>query len=240
LIVLAVVTGVVAAADAGSSLSYVEVALTFAKAAGFLVGSLAIGMWVTPRLLGLASSLRGPQVLLAIGLAACFLLSWAAHAIGLAPIVGAFAAGLIFESTHYERFVARGEHALDQTIHPIAGFLVPVFFVLMGMHTDLLAFLQPGVLGLAAALTVAAILGKQACSLGVTGAVADRLSVGFGMIPRGEVGLIFASIGLGLTVKGERIVDDAIYSAIVIMVVVTTLVTPPALKWSLARADRRT
>jgi Kef-type K+ transport system membrane component KefB len=134
--------------------------------------------------------------------------------------------------------VDRGEHPLEELIQPIGSFLVPVFFVLMGMHTDLRAFADPAVLGLAAALTVAAIVGKQACSLGVPRGKGDRLSIGIGMIPRGEVGLIFASMGLGLSVRGERIVDAAIYSAIVIMVVVTTLVTPPALKWSFARRGR--
>jgi len=153
---------------------------------------------------------------------------------GLAPIVGAFAAGLILENAHYKGFLDKGESALEESIQPISAFLVPVFFVLMGMHTDLRAFADPAVLGLAAALTIAAILGKQACSLGVRGG-ADRLAIGIGMIPRGEVGLIFAGIGLTLSVHGEKIVDAAIYSAIVIMVIVTTLVTPPALKWSLAR-----
>jgi Kef-type K+ transport system membrane component KefB len=95
------------------------------------------------------------------------------------------------------------------------------------------------VLGLAALLTVAAIVGKQACSLGALDRSLDRLSIGIGMIPRGEVGLIFANIGLGLSVGGQRIVDDGVYSAIVIMVIVTTMATPPALRWSLARGTRR-
>lgn len=88
---------------------------------------------------------------------------------------------------------------------------------------------------LAAALTVVAIAGKQACSLGVLGKGADRLSVGLGVIPRGEVGLIFANVGLALTVGGRRVVDEATFSAVVVMVTVTTVVTPPALKWSLGR-----
>ena len=172
------------------------------------------------------------------GLAFCFLLSWLASAIGLAPIVGAFAAGLILEEVHYRDFTDRGEHELEELIQPISAFLVPVFFVLMGMRTDLASFAQPGVLGLAAALTVAAIVGKQACSFGVLGKGIDRLSVGIGMIPRGEVGLIFANIGLTLTIGGERIVDAAAYSAVVVMVIVTTMVTPPALKWSLGRKEK--
>ncbi|MBI5543402.1 MAG: cation:proton antiporter, partial [Deltaproteobacteria bacterium] len=97
---------------------------------------------------------------------------------------------------------------------------------------------QPGVLGLAGALTAAAILGKQACSLGVLGKGVDRLTVGLGMIPRGEVGLIFANIGLGLSVGGQRIISEATFSAVVVMVIVTTMVTPPALKWSLGRISR--
>ena len=103
------------------------------------------------------------------------------------------------------------------------------------MRTELQSFAQPGVLGLAAALTFVAILGKQACSLGVIGKRVDRLTVGIGMVPRGEVGLIFANIGLALSVAGRRIIDGPTFSAVVVMVIVTTMVTPPALKWSLGR-----
>ena len=103
----------------------------------------------------------------------------------------------------------------------------------MGMRVDLGALVRPEILGLAAVLTLAAIIGKQACALGAVGSKLDGLSIGIGMIPRGEVGLIFASIGLTLVVRGEHIIDAATYSAVVIMVMVTTLVTPPLLKWSL-------
>ena len=93
----------------------------------------------------------------------------------------------------------------------------------MGVRTDLRAFTQPGVLGLAAALTVAAIAGKQLCSLGVTGRPGlDRLSIGIGMIPRGEVGLIFANIGMTLMIAGEPVVNQNVFSAVVVMVIATT------------------
>jgi Kef-type K+ transport system membrane component KefB len=200
-----------------------------------LVGSLALGVWLSPKLFHLASHLRSRGVLLATGLSFCFLLSWLAGLVGLAPIVGAFAAGLILEDLHYKDFVDRGEHTLEELVHPIAGFLVPVFFVLMGMRTDLRAFADPSVLVLAGVLIIAAVLGKQACSLGVSGRF-DRLSVGIGMVPRGEVGLIFANVGLSLTLAGKPVIDGALYSAIVVMVIVTTLLTPPALKWSLLRS----
>jgi Kef-type K+ transport system membrane component KefB len=190
---------------------------------------------VSPRLFALASKLEANHVLLAVGLTWCFLLAWAANAIGLAPIVGAFAAGLILEDLHYRDFTERGERTLHDLIDPIASFLVPVFFVLMGIRTDLSVFAQPGVLGLAAALTAAAIVGKQLCAFGVLGKGLDRLSVGIGMIPRGEVGLIFANIGLTLVVAGQRVVDQSVFSAVVVMVITTTVITPPALKWSFER-----
>lgn len=123
-------------------------------------------------------------------------------------------------------------------MHPISTFLVPVFFVVMGMRVDLSAFVRFDVLGLAVLLTAAAILGKQLCSLGALGQRLDRLSIGIGMIPRGEVGLIFANIGLSLTVAGQRVIDERTFSAVVIMVIVTTMATPPALRWSLARHAR--
>jgi Kef-type K+ transport system membrane component KefB len=235
LVILAVVTGIITAADRGGALAPIDVFWTLGKAAGFLVLAIGLGLRFSPWLFSVASRLRAHGVLLAVSLSFCFLLAWFSSLIGLAPIVGAFAAGLVLENTHYRDFIDRGERSLEDLIHPIASFLVPIFFVLMGIRTDLRSFAQPGVLGLAAALTVVAILGKQACAFGVIGKGIDRLTVGIGMIPRGEVGLIFANIGLTLSVGGQRIIDEATFSAVVVMVIVTTMVTPPALKWSMER-----
>jgi Kef-type K+ transport system membrane component KefB len=209
-----------------------------AEAVIFLFGALAIGTLVSPRLFRLVSRLPGTGALLTTALVCCFALASLASTIGLAPIVGAYAAGLILEETHYREFTERGEHRLEELVRPISILLVPLFFVLMGMRVDLHAFARPGAIGLAALLTVAAIVGKQVCALGGLGSTLDKITIGIGMIPRGEVGLIFANIGLGLVVHGERIVDDHIYSAVVIAVMVTTLVTPPALKWRLSRTSR--
>ena len=242
LVILSFVTGLIAAANAGTSLSYASIGMIVVKASVFLFGSLVIGAWLTPLLFRAALRLRSPAVLLTLGLAFCFVLAYLSQVIGLAPIVGAFAAGLILEPVHYRDFVTRGEHPLEESVAPIASFLVPVFFVVMGMRVDASTFAHAETLGLAAVLSLAAIVGKQACSLGagaIDGKKLDRLSIGIGMIPRGEVGLIFASIGAGLTLGGERIVDGALYSALVIMVILTTLVTPPALKWSLSRKKSR-
>jgi Kef-type K+ transport system membrane component KefB len=176
-------------------------------------------------------------VLLAFSLAFCFMLAWAAAGVGLAPIVGAFAAGLVLDKAHFEIFNSRGEQ-LQDLLAPVSATLVPVFFVLMGMKVDLSAFARWELLGFAAALTVAAVVGKQVCALAVAERGVNRLSVGLGMIPRGEVGLIFAGIGASLTLPNasgvaEPVVGPATFGAVVIMVIVTTLATPPALKWSL-------
>src|SRR6266851_1852250 len=194
LLVLAVVAAVATAADRGKALPGIEIGVTVSKAVVFVVGAIALGRLLSPRLFRIA-------------------------------------ARLVLEEVHSREFTGRGERALDQLIEPIAHFLVPIFFVLMGVRTDLFALAKPQLLGLAAALTLAAIVGKQICGLAVLEKGVDRVFVGLGMIPRGEVGLVVASIGQGLTVRGEPMIDSATFSAVVIMVMVTTLLTPPLLKW---------
>jgi Na+:H+ antiporter len=244
LVILAVVSGVITSADRGQSMSYGAIGVVVGTAFAFLVTALALGVALSRRIFNIAARLRGSGVLLATALIFCFGLAYLASLVGLAPIVGAYAAGLILEEAHFRAFVDRGEQQIEQLLHPISAFLVPVFFVFMGMHVDLSAFARVDVLGLSAILTLAAIAGKQACSLGALGQRLDLVSIGIGMIPRGEVGLIFANIGLSLHVAGQRVVDEGVFSAVVIMVIVTTIVTPPALKWSLTRlpserADRQ-
>jgi Kef-type K+ transport system membrane component KefB len=235
LVILAVVGGLIQAADTGGSASFGDIGLVVSKAVVFLFGALWLGTIVSPRLFGLTARLRGGSLLLVTALVFCFLLAAGAAAIGLAPIVGAYAAGLILERVHYREFSERGEQELEHLIHPISGFLVPIFFVMMGLKVELAGMFDARQLGLALVMIVAAVLGKQACSLGGLRSTLDKLTIGIGMIPRGEVGLIFANLGLGLTIHGERIVDQAMFSTVVLMVLVTTVITPPALKWSLGR-----
>lgn len=231
LIVLAVVTGVIAAADAGSSMSYGSMAVIAGKAVGFLFGAVLIGVWLAPRAVNWASRFRTKGAGLAVSLTMCFVTAYLAHLIGLAPIIGAFAAGLVLETGHYHSFVERGGMAIESLLHPLIQALVPVFFVLMGMHTDLRSFAEPGVIGLAAVLTLVAVLGKLGAGLGAGGGI-NRWAIGIGMVPRGEVGLIFANIGLGLSIGGAAVITPTLYSAVVIMVILTTMVTPPGLKWA--------
>ena len=220
LVILAVVSGVITAAGTGKAFTLGQAGIILVKSLLFLFGALTLGLMLSPRVFRFAARLKGPGVLIAVALSFCFALSYLAAVIGLAPIVGAYAAGLVLEKAHFQDFLGRGERPLEELIAPISSFLVPIFFVLMGMRVQLQAFGQPGVLGLAGLLTLAAIVGKQTCSLGAIGKGLDRLTIGLGMIPRGEVGLIFANVGLGLTVAGERVVDESIFSAVVIMVII--------------------
>ena len=239
LVILAVVSGTIQASNTGGSLAVADVALIIGKSLAFLVGSILIGGWLSKRVFRLASVLQVKGVLLALALGACFLLSYLADRIGLATIVGAFAAGLILDEVRYRDLGARTKHSIEELIQPISAFLVPVFFILMGARVDLTSFAQVDILGFAALLTVAAILGKMICAAGVLEKGMDRTSVAVGMVPRGEVGLIFAGIGAQLVLHGERVISPPIFAAVVVMVIVTTLVTPPALKITLARGERR-
>jgi Kef-type K+ transport system membrane component KefB len=205
------------------------------KTVGFLTLAVVLGAWLTPVWFRRAARLRTRSALLAVGLRFCFVLAWAASAIGLAPLIGAFAAGLVLEDTHSESFVRRGERSLGELLEPMTSFLVPLFFVLVGLRTNLALFVNPGVAALAGALFVAAVFGKLACAVGVLQKGANRLSVALGMMPRGEVTLVFAALGRTLAAGGTALLDERGYAALVAVVILTTLATPPALKWSLVR-----
>jgi Kef-type K+ transport system membrane component KefB len=241
LLILAVVAGAIRASAAGGTLAFIDVGLIALKSVAFLVGAILVGHFVVPHLFRGVGRFESRGVLLTTSLAFCFFLAWVAAGVGLAPIVGAFAAGLVLDEAHLETFNRRGETKLEDLLAPVSAVLVPVFFVQMGMRVDLSAFARWELLGLAAALTAVAIIGKQVCSLAVVERGVNRLSIGLGMIPRGEVGLIFAGIGASLTLPNahgvpEPVIGPPVFGAVVIMVIITTLLTPPALKWSLSRS----
>lgn len=248
LVLLAVVSGLVQA----GSVSPGEVLRIIASAAIFLAGSIGIGRLLSPHLSRRLAGLdAGHSMLFALVLATGLFLAWLAHAVGLAPIIGAFAAGLIFEPVFLRDFAIpeivreatplleemdRGERSglvdlflrhtqkqHEHMIEPIGYFFVPVFFVLTGMHVDLRAMADPQVLLTALGITALAVAGKV-----VSGFAAGRGTspwiIGWGMVPRGEVGLIFAMVG-----KNLGVVSESTFSVIVIMVILTTLLTPPIL-----------
>jgi Kef-type K+ transport system membrane component KefB len=234
LIVLAVVSGVIAAAATGAALAPGAVLWIVGKAMLFLGGAVWLGGLLSPRLFRVALALPSGHVAGAVALVWCLVCSWLAALAGLAPIVGAFAAGLVLHEEHAASHVERGESTLEHGLAPLAAFLIPVFFVRMGMLVDLGAFASWSVLGLALLLTGAAVLGKQVCGIFAPQGTSP-LVIGLGMMPRGEVGLIFAGIGATLVLDGRPVVDAATYAAAVFMVMATTVATPPLLVWALRR-----
>ena len=232
LVILAIITGIISSVNAGSDgISSFKVLLIIAKAFAFIFGSLLIGGVVAPKLYGVAAKMRGSGLLISFSLIFCFGFAFVAKLIDLAPIVGAFAAGLILEDVHYKDLTSKGETELRELLKPIAAFLVPIFFVYMGLRVDIKSFANISIIWFALSLTIVAIIGKQLCSLGaIFEKNLNKWVIGLGMIPRGEVGLIFAGIGAKLMINGERVIDANTFSAVIIMVILTTLVTPPVLK----------
>jgi Kef-type K+ transport system membrane component KefB len=232
LILLAVVKGIVIGTQTGDNISLLEIAAITGKAFLFLLGAVMLGRPASRVLFKVATTLRARGVLVAISLGFCFAVAGLAQLAGLDAIVGAFAAGLVLETVAYEDLETREAHGLEDQLGQIAQFLVPVFFVYVGTRVDLGALGSASTLFLAAMLTIAAVIGKQACSLAAVGDGVNRIGVGLGMIPRGEVGLIFATVGIQVGV-----VSQSTYASIVVMVMVTTMVTPPILAWWLRRHE---
>ena len=248
LVILAVVSSLVQI----GTVSAVEVLWIIAKAVLFLGGSIWLGRLIAPHSSRWLARLdSGPSMLFAQVLATGLFLAWLAHAVGLAPIIGAFAAGLLFEPVFLKDFetpkvvqeiepllpdqvpglrdkvravlVRHTRHQHEHLIEPIGYFFVPVFFVLTGMQVDLRTLSDPQVVFVALGLTSAAVVGKLAAGF-FAGKGKNAWIVGWGMVPRGEVGLIFAMVGKQLGVMSE-----GMFSVIVIMVILTTLLTPPML-----------
>ena len=231
LIMLAVVSGVIVSGEVEVGRVLWNILLSVA----FLGGAVYLG----PHLLRYAIRVLGRLDLVEAKIFTSFLfvmvLAWIANLAGLATIVGAFTAGLILHDSYFQDVFGKEQQiTIKDLIQPLEVILVPIFFVLMGIQVKLEKLLSPDVLILGGGLILAAILGKLVAGLGGSRG-ARRLAIGFGMMPRGEVGLIFASIG-----KTLGVMSDALFSSIVVMVIVTTLLAPGLLKWSLrgARIDR--
>ncbi|MEK6974899.1 MAG: cation:proton antiporter [Candidatus Thermoplasmatota archaeon] len=217
LIILAVVAALIEGALGGASIGPWEIARITGSAVLFLVVAVVVGLRLVPKAFdALVDRFRiaGFPVALAFGFA--LLMSYAASLAGLADIVGAFSAGLLLAQT-------RHAHQIFEAIKPIGALLIGFFFVTIGMRIDFHAFQTDAapILGAGLALTALAVAAKLACGLGVVRKQAQRLPVGVGMVPRGEVGLIFASLGLATGLLGP-----ALYATIVLVMLLTTFVTP--------------
>lgn len=246
LLILAVISAIVAV----GSITFLQVGIISLKAIFFLIISVAVGLLIAPHMGKLFSKIQaGAGTKTGLALTFCFTFAYLASLVGLAPIVGAFAAGLVLDSVHFKWFKSHSlvskirkinknlkdlkakakikkeidlfhKRHVEELIEDIAYFVVPIFFVYTGMQVDVSTFADPKILLMALGFTVVAFIGKLVSGL-VAGKGVNKWVIGFGMIPRGEVGLIFASVGMGLGV-----VTAPIYSVIVIMVIVTTLIPP--------------
>ena len=217
LVVLAVVSGLAVT----GSISFFSIATIVGKATLFLVGSLSMGIWLTPKLVRHLASVGVQNLKLLFGVSFALVLAWLANLAELATIVGAFAAGMVLNS-FFDREV--GGASLHELLSPIESLLVPLFFVWMGIQVKLETMASKDVVVAGLALTLVAILGKVAAGWGCPPSL-NRLAVGFGMMPRGEVGLIFAGIG-----RGIGVVDEGLFSAVVLLVMVTTVLAPILLR----------
>jgi len=236
LMVLAVVAGMVAAVTSGGpGLSVLAVVGILVRAIIFLGIAVGIGVFFSAQIVRLVARTRHPEIMLVFGLGLCFTLAFAAEVVGLAGIIGAFAAGLMLDPYGKGVRVTEEKATLSELLHPLSSLFVPLFFVLIGMQVHLGSLASPVVFGFGIVLTICALVGKLACALGVVGRGVNRLAVAIGMIPRGEVGLIFAGIGTSLTIGGEPILSQGVFSAVVMMVLVTTLVAPVGLRWAFER-----
>ena len=238
MIVLAIVQGMVESGE----LSIGSIARITLQAVVFVLAIIAVCKWVVPRIYDYfqarkrAAEAKGRVPykgnMLVLAIIVCLAMSAFAEYIGLAAIIGAFLAGMLFADHAWE-------WELEHKIDAITTFLLPFFFLNVGMQVDLGSLTSSSVVVLAAAAIVLALISKYiGCGLGakIGDPSLDRQSfniIGVGMMPRGEVGIIIASIGLGITVMGpeglERAMSEELYTVVVLMSVITTIVAPPIL-----------
>lgn len=219
LVTLSVIVGL---AESGT-VSWLDVGRTAALSMLFLVLAILVGIRYAHLFSRLVNRMQTRGRLVIAALTFTLLLGYAAEVMQIAPLVGAFAAGLVLARTELQGHIG-------ERIKPVTDVFVPIFFVLVGAAVDL-SYLNPfrpenwPILLLAGGLALAAVTGKLAAGLGTVGGTINRWAVGVGMLPRGEVGLIFASVGLsrGIIAEGE-------YGALLIVVVLTTLLSPLLLK----------
>ncbi len=226
-----IVLSVVISLAMSGTVSWLEVGWTAGLAVFLLAAAILVGTRYAHRFSRLLSLMHVRGSLIVASVTFALTLGYLAGLLHLAPLIGAFAAGLVLARTEHQAHIG-------DAIKPVADVFVPIFFVLVGMAVDLrrLNPLQEEnwpVLFLAGGLGIVAVLGKLAAGLGVAGGKADRWVVGIGMLPRGEVGLIFAGTGLA-----QRIIGEGEYGAILLVVALTTFLAPVLLKWRCCQAAR--
>ncbi|HET6761841.1 MAG TPA: cation:proton antiporter [Gemmatimonadaceae bacterium] len=213
LIVLSVVTSIVL----GGSWTVAGVVRTTVIAVGFIVVALTVGRFLARPVFSSIETIRAPGTLAVLALAFAFLLSSLAATSGSAMILGAFAAGLILNGT-----AERAE--IERATTTIGHLLVPIFFASVGAAVELSAFRESETLAVAGLLIGVGVLGKFVAGYAPWWFRGNKRLIGVAMIPRGEVGLIFAQMGLA-----TRAISPSLFSALTLMVLVTTFLAPPLL-----------
>lgn len=208
---------------AGGELTFLGVTKIVLIAFGFVLLAIVIGSKLAPMLIRAIDRIEMRRGLFFAAIVFAFLLAWLAQQVGSAIIIGSFAAGLVLARTH------RGKE-IEREVHDVAQFFIPIFFVVVGAAIDLRS-INPfhaesrPFLWIGLALTAVGIVGKVAAGFVVWKKGLNRMVIGIGMIPRGEVGLIFATIGLT-----SKLLSPGLYSAVALMVMLTTFVSPPLLR----------
>ncbi|MDR1103963.1 MAG: cation:proton antiporter, partial [Endomicrobium sp.] len=214
----------------GGAVTFGTVASISGTAVLFLVLSVVAGILIAPTLFKFVSKMKQEHIIFVMGIAFCFVVSAFATKVGLASIVGAFVAGLVLSTTNQSEEIRRD-------IKPVYAFFVPVFFVLMGTNVDISAFnpfvaANREILILVAVLFAVAFIGKTVAGFVVLKKGINKFLIGVSMVPRGEVGLIFAGIGFKNNVFGSNE-----YSALVAVIMLTTFITPIILKYLLSKQN---
>ena len=227
LIILTIVAGL----TAGKGVTWGAIATTTGLAFGFLVGTVLIGRLIVPRVFDLVSRNKLAGTMTTAGLILAFGLAWLADRCGLAPIIGAFAAGLLVNESRQTEEVEHG-------ITAIGHFFVPIFFVAVGASVDVNVFnplnsANHATLLLGFLMILVAMISKFAAGYAPFWFKGRKSVVGVGMIPRGEVGLIFAQMGVN-----QGVLTPQLFGAVTLMVMATTFVTPPLLKRLLIQKER--
>lgn len=195
------------------------------KAILFFVGAVFIGQKLMPGAVQIVSLTKHSSFW--TGFALCLALAFAhlAALAGLAPLIGAFVAGLLLDDVYFRVGDTLDKHRLEELVKPISDIMITIFFVGIGAQVQLQFLADPRVLAIIALLTLVAVVSKSAAGFLARGSQYDRLGIGFGMIPRGEVGLVFAAYALS-----HGVFCCETYSALVMVVLLTTLVGPVLLK----------
>ena len=223
LIMLAIISGIIVSGE----LNVGSVLQTILLAALFLLLTIKLGPIYLRFSIALVKRLDIVEAKMFISFLFVMVLAWLANLVGLATIIGAFAGGVILADAYFKDWRDPRGYTIKELIMPLEVIFAPIFFVLMGVQVKLEKIFSTDVIIIAIALLIAAIVGKLLSGY-VAGKGVNRLAIGIGMMPRGEVGLIFASIG-----KTFNVISDELFASIVLMVIVTTLITPPLLKKTL-------